>query len=167
MNSHLGSDSSNFTIDLESFNKLAKRLERNFPIHQMAPDLWIDPETNEKLNAYEVVSRFGGLIDGELDDSFKDNFEKWRKDKNYIPKVHLIEAQRLIKLRSFFSRTYRDSREQSVRDTVMEYSQQLKQRINVTLAEYGKQAQKLDQTFPQRLLQQGGYWLMRSRLKKI
>ncbi len=154
--SRVGKDASSVKIDEESFGKLARRLERHLPIHQMNPNSWFDHETEEKLNAFQVVTRYIGGMDGEVDSSLEGSLHKWRKSQNYIPKIHLIEAQRLIRLRSVASRPYRDSEAQSVRDTVMEYSQQLKQRINTTLAEYGRQAQKLDQTFPQRLLQQGG-----------
>lgn len=143
-------------VDEKSFNKLAHRLEQRLPIHQIGADLWIDPETEEKLNSYEVVSRYGGGMDGEFDGLLEGSLHKWRKSQSYIPKIHLIEAQRLIRLRRVTARSYRGGEAQAVRDTVMEYSQQLKQKINTTLAEYGRQAQTLDQTFPQRLLQQGG-----------
>lgn len=156
VSSHFGETTSGVNIDAKSFSKLAHRLEQRLPIHQIGPDLWIDPETDEKLNSYEVIFRYGGRMDGEFDGLLEGTLHKWRKSQNYIPKVHLIEAQRLIRLRNVTSRHYRDNEAQAVRDTVMEYSQQLKQRINTTLAEYGRQAQKLDQTFPQRLLQQGG-----------
>lgn len=155
VSSGFGPAKSSVRIDAESFSKLAHRLERRLPIHQTGPNLWIDPETDEKLTAYEVVSRYSGRMDNEFEGLFEGTLDVWRKSQNYIPKVHLIETQRLIRLRSAAARTYRDSDSQSIRDTVMEYSQQLKQRINTTLAEYGRQAQKLDQTFPQRLLQQG------------
>lgn len=151
-----GQTSASVKLDAKSFNKLAHRLEQRFPIHQIGPDSWFDPETDEKLNSYELISRYGGHIDGEFDRQLEGSLHKWRKSQNYIPKIHLIEAQRLIRLRGMTARPYRNSQAQTVRDTVMEYSQQLKQKINTTLAEYGKQAQKLDQTFPQRLLQQGG-----------
>lgn len=143
-------------VDEKSFNKLAHRLEQRLPIHQIGGDLWFNPETDEKLNSFEVVSLYGGGIDGEFDGLVEGSLHKWRKSLSYIPRIHMIEAQRLIRLRRVTARTYRGGEEQAVRDTVMEYSQQLKQKINITLAEYGKQAQKLDQTFPQRLLQQGG-----------
>lgn len=156
VSSQLGEASSNVSINAKSFSKLAHRLEQRLPIRQIGPDLWIDLETNEKLNTYEMASRYGVRMDDEFAIQLEGSLHKWRKDQNYIPKIHLIEAQRLIRLRNVTSRHYRDNEAQAVRDTVMEYSQQLKQRINETLAEYGRQAQKLDQTFPQRLLQQGG-----------
>lgn len=156
VSSHLGQTPSDVSINAKSFDKLAHRLGRRLPIREIGPDLWIDLETDEKLNTYEVVLRYNGRMDGEFDDLLEGSLSKWRRSQNFIPKIHLIEAQRLIRLRNVASRHYRDSEAQAVRDTVMEYSQQLKQKINTTLAEYGRQAQKLDQTFPQRLLKQGG-----------
>lgn len=156
VSSQVGEATSHVHIDAKSFTKLAHRLEPRLPIHKIGPDLWISPETDEKLTAYEVISRYGGQLDDEFDGLPEGSMHKWRKSQNYFPKIHMIEAQRLIRLRNMTLRNYRDSEAKAVRDTVMEYSQQLKQRINMTLAEYGRQAQKLDQTFPQRLLQQGG-----------
>lgn len=156
VSSHRGQAISDVNIDAKSFSKLAHRLEQRLPIHRIGPDSWIDPETDEELNSYEVISRYDGRMDDLFDSPVEGSLHKWRKNQNYIPKIHLIEAQRLIRLRNVTSRHYRESEAQAVRDTVMEYSQQLKQKINTTLAEYGRQAQKLDQTFPQRLLQQGG-----------
>lgn len=146
-------DNKSININQESFNKLAHRLERRLPIHQMGPNLWIDPETDEKLSAYEVVSRYGNRGDDGIDGQFEGNLDKWRKSQEFFPKVHVIEAQRLIKLKTISFRHFRDSEEHSIRDTVIEYSQQLKNKINDKLTEYGKQAQKLDQTFPQRLFE--------------
>lgn len=148
-----------FTED--SFNKIAHRLERKLPIHQVGPNLWIDPKTDEKLNAYDVVSRYGNRGDEDLDGLFEYGLDKWRKDQDFLPRVHIVEAQRLIKLtnqvvRRFVgseSRFIESSESRTVKDTVTNYSLQLKQKINDTLSKYGKQAQKLDQTFPQRLLQ--------------
>lgn len=147
-------DENSIKIDAKSFNKLAHRLEKRLPIHQIGPDLWVDPETDEKLNSFDVVSRYSSRLDAEPEGLFEASLDIWRKSQKYIPKVHLIEAQRLIRLRSAVPRSFRETEAHSVRDTVIEYSLQLKKKINATLADYGRQAQKLDQTFPQRLLQQ-------------
>lgn len=152
-------------INEDSFNKLAHRLERRLSIQQIGQNLWIDPEADEKLSAYDVVSRYGGRGDGESDMQFEGGLDKWRRSLKYFPKIYVIEAQRLIRLRNVSSRYFRESETHVSRDTVIEYSQQLKQKINATLAEYGKQAQKLDQTFPQRLLQ-GGIQADAERIKK-
>lgn len=156
VSSHLGKKSTHVNINAQSIIELVHRLDQRLPIREIGPDLWINLETNEKLNTYEVASRYGVRMDDEFDGPLEGSLHKWRKSQSYIPKLHLIEAQRLIRLRNAVSRHFRGSEAQAVRDTVMEYSQQLKQKINTTLAEYGRQAQKLDQTFPQRLLQQGG-----------
>lgn len=148
-------DGQSIHISEDSFNKMARRLERRLPIHQIGDNLWIDPEIDEKLSAYDVVSRYGSKVDGESDVQFEGALDKWRKSLKYFPEIHVIEAQRLIKLRNISPRYFKNSEAHASQDTVMEYSQQLKKKINDTLAEYGKQAQKLDQTFPQRLLQGG------------
>lgn len=148
-----GSNTSHIDIKNDFLNKIAHRLARRLPINQAGPNLWLDPETGEILNSNKLVSQYKSRMDGEFDSTSDSPLNKYRNDHDYIPKVHLIEAQRLIKFHTSSSRIYRDKGTQSVQEAVVEYSQQIKIKINTTLAEYGRQAQKLDQTFPQRLLQ--------------
>jgi predicted ATP-binding protein involved in virulence len=154
--SRFAGDETKVPINEKSFEKLAQLIENYVPIHKIRPNLWIDHETDETLNAYQVIEKYGHLLRGDIDKPFIGSLKQFRESKKYIPKVHLIEAQRLINFRGSTSRHFRETEAQVVRDTVLEYSQLLKHKINTTLAEYGKQAQKLDQTFPQRLLQQDG-----------
>jgi predicted ATP-binding protein involved in virulence len=141
-------------IDSKSFEKLAEQLARRLRIHRVGTDEWFDMESEEKLSAYDVFSRYGDDLDDEFDLGQKNSLHIWRKAQAFIPHVHLIEAQRLIKISKKSHRTFRGDETLAIRDTVMEYSQQLKKRIDTTLSDYGKLAQKLDHTFALRMLEQ-------------
>ncbi len=80
--------------------------------------------------------------------------------------VHLIEAQRLIRLPDFSNNSEpRISSQKKATNTVQEYSNELKHRLEAVLADYAKQSQKLDQSFPQRLIQHVGTSATREQLK--
>lgn len=141
----------NLTIDEEAYSKLAMRLERRLPFHQVGPDRWRDDETGEVMNALEVVSKWGDLDDDEV----SMGLTEWKKlTSSHFPQTLLIQAQRLIRVGRVPAKSYLRQESVAIRDTVLEYSADLKGRINQTLAEYGREAQRLDQTYPQRLLQQ-------------
>lgn len=140
-------------ISTQMFVKAAMRIERRTPIHQVSPGQWFHPETSETMDAFEVVDRWGYLSD---DDVLPSQFNDWRqllKDRQ-TPQTLFIQAQRLIRVNKDMSRIYRGEERREIRDTVLEYSADLKHRIELTLAEYGREAQRLDQTYPQRLLGQ-------------
>ena len=145
-------DSKSLAINEGTFEKLASRLERHLPFHRVSPDRWRDDETGEVMNAIEVVARWGEMGD---DADVSTNLREWRKlVGNRLPQSLLIQAQRLIRVGRPSARQYMRTEAATVRDTVLAYSADLKNRIDQTLAQYGREAQRLDQTYPQRLLQQ-------------
>lgn len=141
----------NVTITEKVFTKFATRLERRLPLHQIGPDRWRDDETGEVLDAFEVVSRWGELGDDEVSREILE----WKEfASSHLPQTLLIQAQRLIRIGRASARPYLRRESTAIRETVLEYSADLKSRIDHTLAEYGREAQRLDQTYPQRLLKQ-------------
>lgn len=147
----VGGDATNCSINEGVFTKLATRLERHLPFHQVGPDRWRNDETGETMDALEVVSRWGDLGDGDV----SQDMAEWKKlaGRN-LPQTLLIQAQRLIRVDRPSARTYLRQEGNAIRDTVLAYSADLKNRIDQTLADYGREAQRRDQTYPQRLLQQ-------------
>lgn len=138
-------------INASLFVKAAEKLERRLPIHQVAPKEWFDPETSESMDAFQVVEKFGSW---GKDDIFSAKYLEWRTllASKQVPQTLFIQAQRLIQVKSSISKRFIGEDRQTIRDTVLEYSADLKKRIDQTLAEYGREAQRLDQTYPQRLL---------------
>jgi predicted ATP-binding protein involved in virulence len=142
------------TIEGELLNtqRIAHDIANNTPyFSQIGPDEWLDRRTDELLSADELVARA---------DEFSKEAKKWiAKEPKGLKKlrssinVHLIEAQRLIRLTNASADwRYRNNRERTTTATVQEYAKDLKSRLEATLANYAKVSQKLDQTFPQRLL---------------
>ena len=138
-------------INIGLFVRAAESLERRLPIHQVGSKKWFDPESSETMDAFQVIERFGFMSD---DDIFPIRYKNWHGllKRKQVPQTLFIQAQRLIQVNHLFSKRFRGEESQTIQDTVLEYSADLKKRIDQTLAEYGREAQRLDQTYPQRLL---------------
>ena len=113
---------------------------------------WIDVRDYEELTEEEVLSRYG--ISGSEHRSREDL--KWFDAFLESANTHLIEAQRLVRTHRgvgegvFLSRPARRTHRWLPR--VVECSRDFGNRLSETMAAYGRQAQRLDQTFPQRLI---------------
>ncbi len=145
-----GTEIKTVLLSMQAILKQAEQIEQRSPIHQIASDRWMDPETEETLDAFEVVERWGPLVSGESRE-----LGSWHEflKSNRAPQTLFIQAQRLIQVAKArnTNRIYRGERS-AIRETVLEYSADLKKRIDQTLAEYGREAQRRDQSYPQRLL---------------
>ena len=119
-------------------------------------DVWIDIRNREALTDAEVVRRYGpsqlGLLPA-LRQAQAGTDVPWFREFLGTANSHFIEAQRLV--RPQYLRRW-PRRPEAMPSRVVECSAELKRRIDDTMAEYGRQAQMLDQSFPQRLLQRSG-----------
>lgn len=121
--------------------------------HDSAPDHWIDMRDGEVLDESDILKRFGNGSRGnghhELDVPAFVDFQK----KVHI---HLIEAQRLVrpteKLDLFDMFEDEDLEQRTDSPAVVECSTDFQRRLSGTMAQYGRESQRLDQSFPQRLV---------------
>jgi predicted ATP-binding protein involved in virulence len=104
-----------------------------------------------------------------------DEFQRWLNPNEPLKRitVHLIEIQRLIKLSNNWDTEFMEwgpsgipKGRSKVINTVQEYSNDLQSKLKSALATYAERSQKLDQTFPQRLLQQDNTALTIEQLKQ-
>lgn len=116
-------------------------------------DHWIDVRDGEMLTDTEVVQRSRAGLFPALRRGLAKADVPWLREFLGAANSHFIEAQRLVRPQ-YFPRWQR--RPEAMPSRVVECSKELKQRIDDTMAEYGRQAQVLDQSFPQRLLQRSG-----------
>jgi predicted ATP-binding protein involved in virulence len=135
-------------------NRMARQIADVWPyFSQVGPYSWLDRRNDEVLTADELVARAQELPQQEQKKRSSDEpkgLHEFRSRMN----VHLIEAQRLIRFAASPREwRFREGPGSPITATVQEYSRDLKGELESTLANYAKQSQKLDQTFPQRLLQ--------------
>ena len=124
--------------------------------HTKAAHTWIDMNDGEILSAAEVVSRYADYV---LPSEIRDGenlswFSNFLKNAN----AHLIEAQRLVLMdpeQGSKYKYYRGHPRTEMVSTVVDYSRDFHKRLAETMADYGRQSQALDQSFPQRLMAAG------------
>lgn len=118
--------------------------------HPAIPDAWIDTRDGEPLLSSKIISSYRLNPSHREDDNQE---HSWLNAFLNTANNHLIEAQRLVQ---FGPNSRAQSRWPSAQDslvsTVVKYSQDFRQRLAQTMADYGRQSQALDQSFPQRLI---------------
>ncbi len=115
-------------------------------------DAWIDVRYGEWLTDSDVVRRFGLRSGPSSAIDIPDERDAWLLEFLDAANSHIIEAQRLVRPHYYTPRLPR-RRPDPLPSRVVECSIELKKRIDDTMADYGRQAQTLDQSFPQRLLE--------------
>lgn len=119
-------------------------------------DDWIDIRDGALLTDADVVRMYGRTSSAGLPairQAVAGTDVPWLREFLGTANSHFIEAQRLVRPQ-YAPRWPR--RAGAMPSRVVECSAELKRRIDDTMAEYGRQAQVLDQSFPQRLLQRSG-----------
>ena len=140
--------------------------------HYSLPGNWIDVRDGAVLSDAEVISRFGASpVPGATElglaltlsppangaDRNPGDTLPWLGD--FLAKTHplLIEAQRLVRAKSPATSPMRlFPGPTAFVSSVLECSVDFRDRLGRTMAAYGRQAQTLDQTFPQRLVSADG-----------
>lgn len=133
--------------------------------HHSLPNTWIDIRDGEVLSQSEVLSRFGNYPAdewpglnllrsyGRFADGTAVGRLPWLDQFLESTSAFRIEAQRLVRTESASKSKTASSRGSfAFVSSVLECSRDFKERLDHTMAEYGREAQTLDQTFPQRLI---------------
>lgn len=112
---------------------------------------WIDERDGDLITTEQVVEFYADDIHPGRPRARRVPPEpEWLKALRGHVAAHLIEAQRLLRLSAVRPSSY-PAKPRNVY-TVLDYASDLRGRINDTMARYGQQSQRLDQSFPQRLL---------------
>ena len=112
-------------------------------------DGWIDTRNGEFMLDREVLRRYGGSDPGRV------QAPPWLSEFSRSTNTHFIRAQRLVRT-GIGNYAHRGRgllpRQVPSLSQVVECSRDFQRRLGRTMADYGRQAQTLDQTFPQRLM---------------
>lgn len=118
------------------------------------PGHWLDVRDGEVLTEADVLNRYGAA--GEVGESSLEN-ASWLNDFLRNAGVHLIETRRLersspARRRRGLPIDFPHRRIPRSAASVNECSRDFRERLDRAMADYGRQSQALDQSFPQRLL---------------
>ncbi len=165
---HIANNEIIITIDdtkSETF-KYSKKLEhsigrdilRQFPnLRQVDDGQWIDVTTDRLLQIEDLIN------DYPIFNQFLDEESKFKlpKDLNELLdsfNVHIIKEQRLLRRAPIKRRnSYSDRNDIYVIDTITEYAIELRGLINTHLQDSFSISQRLDSSFPKRLLNEKGH----------
>ena len=146
-----GKEIDKFTYDNDLRKQIERKLKRFLPIRQLTDDLWYDERTEEPITFDKILN--------ENKEQLPDNFFSFLKkqgdkksnsiiDLLNISNIYLIKEQRL--LRKIFNP---NKEENTFVNTIELYADELKKLIEETQLEAYKITQKLDSTFPKRLIE--------------
>ena len=134
---------------------ISRFIEIEMQIERVGVNKWKNLKTGDILDISDLIKIYGYRFPpsySNLPDYYK------LKDELKEIKVHLIESQRLMKYDSQTDYQEHDSNRKKVIpvQVVLEYSKDLVKRIEDKNSEYASISQKLDSTFPHRLIQNEG-----------
>jgi predicted ATPase len=138
-------------VPLESADREKAEIQQRFPfLVEIGEDLWEDTNDGEILTTEAIFSRFPSTR------PHKPGLQKieWFTNLVELLNVKMIETGRLTREAELSSDIHR--RRQTGRSTplsVKRYASDLSRRIKSTLADYAEKSQRLDQSFPIRLLE--------------
>ena len=141
--------SAKLNLNLASAQSIAKEIDYLRP-YEGSSDTWIDMRDDEILTASEVILRYGNpnAEAGQLDTEYLE----WFRPFQHKAQAHLIEAQRLIQTARTSGRARYYRVPPAPVSSVFRCGRDFQKRLAVTMADYGRRAQTLDQSFPQRLI---------------
>ena len=129
-------------------NKL-RMIEQRVPVERVGPDEWMDLETGTEISTLDIADRYGDSFPQDYFAVPSIEFQQYREFMTQTP-VHLIETQRLLQARLFGGRGATPRQPPPM--TVMRYSSDLTDRLRIALAENTTTSQRLDRTFPRRVI---------------
>jgi predicted ATP-binding protein involved in virulence len=139
--------------------RLARDIERQTPYLQRVSDsIYFDSRTSQRISSEEVVERYGSAQDvASMTSVPLESEPQAAKTIRGLITVQLVETQRLLRVppdARFYPEAYYvpPSDRKTMIATVRSYSEDIVRQVSRTLSRYGTESQKLDQTFPQRLI---------------
>lgn len=146
-----GADGTSFSFSNELLSPHLRSLERNLPIDQIATDRWHDYSLERSFTTYEIIERYADQLPQSVLKTVK--LPEWLQNALDSVDTHLVETQRLLYLEEPEERRPRARRDRATPPPVVERdANDLAQHIGRLLQQYANESQKLDQTFPKRIL---------------
>lgn len=136
----------------EEASRFATTMVRHIPgLTQIGPDEFIDSRLSSTLDSEQVIWRYAdhpalpGFYKRRISNIEAPDVRRFRRRVS----IQMIETNRLYKVESNDLEYAVAAR---LKDRITDYATELSTRVQQILADYGRNAQKLDQTFPHRLI---------------
>lgn len=146
-----GYDDERYEIKPSASPRALMYIDRTFPVDKLSADRWLDFESGNYLTTNEIVDKFGHLVPEQFGTHSK--IPLWLQEAIGAADTHLIETQRLLSFEVDDDARYRNKGRLSKSTSVVDAdADDLSERIGNILTEYANEAQKLDESFPKRII---------------
>ena len=126
-------------------------LERHLPVEPVGSDRWFDMHLERELTTVEVIEVYADQLPQQHVDSLE--VPEWLQNAIGSVDAHLVETQRLLYLaEQEKGRPHGRHRRVTPPSVVEKDATDLAEHIGHLLQQYANASQKLDQTFPERIL---------------
>lgn len=138
--------------------RLSRHIEDFIPsLHRVGEDVWVNQDTDEYFTLDEIVETFGDDLPWrEVGQKYK--LPEWFVEIREAISVRLIDTERLTSPFRHSRRVARTrlhpGRKALFDRTINQYSQDLSDKVNHSIAKYGALSQTLDRTFPSRVVEE-------------
>ena len=146
-----GSGATKYTLSHNLTSANFRYFERNLPVESIGPDSWMDYNTERVLSTEQLVEVYSDHLPSKLRESLR--IPDWLQNVIESIPVHLVETQRLLHLDASEERRSPRQRRSLPAPVVERDASDLSGRIGQLLQKYANESQKLDQTFPERILE--------------
>lgn len=145
-------DSPHYVYSAEKDEKLLRVIERRLPVHRIDPDTWLDNRTDTILSTHELLIECEDHLPSDLAKPFV--LPDWLKELHSSGRSHLIETQRLLSLELDEGPPYSHRKGRVRSESVVEKdADDLSRRILRVVNNYSTESQRLDPTFPKRIIE--------------
>ncbi|AXS39402.1 AAA family ATPase [Breoghania sp. L-A4] len=149
--SGFGHDEEFYDVKPSASPRAISYIDRHLPVDRVGAGRWLDVTLGEVLSTNEVLEKYGHLLPEGYAAHTKT--PTWLTEAIGAADTHLIETQRLLSLESEEDPRFRNRGRYSKYSSVVdEDAEDLSERIGNILTEYANESQKLDESFPKRII---------------
>ncbi|MCP4410221.1 MAG: AAA family ATPase [Gammaproteobacteria bacterium] len=149
--SGFGADGQYYDIDQEVRSVDISFLQRHLPVDRIGPNLWIDFNSQGRYTTDRIIEMYRDELPPSFDSSKK--LPDWLLSATNSVDTHLVETQRLLYLEEQVSGRHGMRPHIRPPSVVEKDASDLSERIGTLLQRYANESQKLDQSFPKRVIE--------------
>jgi predicted ATP-binding protein involved in virulence len=143
-----------YTYNSEAENRLIQSISQSIPVHRVSANTVIDNRTGKQTSLREFLNENADYIPDKMIHLLERQRDKNAQISQLLndTNVYLIKEQRLLK-KQFSGMNKPDGSNISFINTIEEYAKELKNKIEQKQLEAYQITQKLDSSFPKRLIE--------------
>ncbi len=146
-----GDDDKIHTLKASASPRTLAYIDLNLPVDRVGQsDSWVDFETGSVVCTNEILEKYGHMLPENV--SIHSKIPSWLAQAIGAVDTHLIETQRLLSLETEDALRIHSRVRRTSTSVVETDAEDLAERIGRILTKYANDAQKLDESFPKRII---------------